>query len=175
MDYVYGSVFLSFAFSIVLVELCDRVKKSAFADKKYALATIYFLIAVAFATGSWFLFDAVEIDYGYFGMMMPVIINLFDFRDIEVPRFLGILDSFFGRLACYSIGVALVVFQHAPRYLDVFGKLLPMEYFAFLSIPALLLYNGKPGNKKFKYFFYIFYPVHLVVLEAIALIIYIFS
>jgi hypothetical protein len=34
MDYIYGSVFLSFSFSIVLIELFGRIKKSIFADKK---------------------------------------------------------------------------------------------------------------------------------------------
>ena len=175
MDQLYASVFLSFSFSLVFTELLDRIKKSIFADKKYLLASAYSLLFIAAMIGTWFLFEAVEFDYGFFGMLIPVLINLFDFKGIEAPKPLQALDSFWGRFICYSIGVSLIVFQHAPRYLDVFGKSLPMEYFAFLSIPTLLLYNGKVGNKKLKYFFYIFYPVHLVVLEAIALLIYIFA
>lgn len=175
MDQLYASVFLSFSFSLVFTELLDRIKKALFGDKKYLTASVYSAVFVASMVGTWFVFEAVDFDYGFFGMLIPVLVNLFDFKGIDAPKPLLALDSFYGRFICYSIGVALVVFQHAPRYLDVFGKSLPMEYFAFLSIPALLLYNGKVGNKKLKYFFYIFYPVHLVVLEAIALVLYIFA
>lgn len=175
MDQLYASVFLSFSFSLVFIEILDRIKKSFFGDKKHFLALAYLILFTAAMVATWLVFEAVEFDYGFFGMLIPVLINLFDFKGITVPKPLSALDSFYGRFICYSIGVALVVFQHAPRYLDVFGKSLPMEYFAFLSIPTLLLYNGKLGNKKLKYFFYIFYPVHLVVLEAIALLLYIFA
>ena len=168
MDQLYASVFLSFSFSLVFTELLDRIKKSLFADKKYLVTSGYTLIFIAAMIGTWFLFEAVDFDYGFFGMLIPVLVNLFDFKGIDAPKPLLALDSFYGRFIGYSIGVALVVFQHAPRYLDVFGKAMPMEYFAFLSIPTLLLYNGKVGNKKLKYFFYIFYPAHLALLQGLA-------
>ena len=37
-------------------------------------------------------------------------------------------------------------------------------------LPLLLAYSGKRGKWNLKYFFYIFYPVHLVILEGIALL-----
>ncbi|MBQ2530420.1 MAG: conjugal transfer protein TraX, partial [Treponema sp.] len=38
-----------------------------------------------------------------------------------------------------------------------------------LSIPLLRMYNGNPGKQKWmKWFFYIYYPLHMVVLKIIS-------
>jgi hypothetical protein len=40
--------------------------------------------------------------------------------------------------------------------------------YGMLALPVLALYNGQRGKANLKYFFYIFYPVHLAVLLGIA-------
>ena len=45
-----------------------------------------------------------------------------------------------------------------------------IQAFALLALPLLLLYSGKRGKVKMKYFFYVFYPLHLAALEGIAMI-----
>ncbi|MBM6827868.1 hypothetical protein H6A13_12345, partial [Mordavella massiliensis] len=40
------------------------------------------------------------------------------------------------------------------------------RYGVFSAVP-MLLYNGKPG-RRMKYFFYIFYPAHLLILYGIS-------
>ncbi len=44
----------------------------------------------------------------------------------------------------------------------------PMQYYSIISIFLIWLYNNQVGCKKWKYFFYIYYPVHVVILAAIA-------
>ena len=54
--------------------------------------------------------------------------------------------------------------------IEVFAILLPLgEPFYFLVFPFILLYNGERGPKTnfSKYFFYIFYPVHLWIIAII--------
>ena len=51
----------------------------------------------------------------------------------------------------------------------LFGDFGAISYFALIAIPLLFLYNGKKGRFKTKYFFYLFYPLHLVLLQAIAM------
>jgi hypothetical protein len=46
-----------------------------------------------------------------------------------------------------------------------------IQSWCLLALPLLLCYSGKRGRRKMKYFFYIFYPAHLVLLEGIALLI----
>jgi len=45
------------------------------------------------------------------------------------------------------------------------------QWYSLLVIPFILLYSGKRGKVNTKYFFYIFYPAHLAILQAIAWII----
>jgi hypothetical protein len=42
-----------------------------------------------------------------------------------------------------------------------------VQKYSLLALVPLLLYSGKRGKLRMKYFFYIFYPLHLVVLEGI--------
>nr|MBQ4317949.1 hypothetical protein [Clostridia bacterium] len=45
------------------------------------------------------------------------------------------------------------------------------QWYSLLVIPFILLYSGRRGKVNTKYFFYIFYPAHLAILQAIAWII----
>jgi len=40
-------------------------------------------------------------------------------------------------------------------------------FWSLAAIPLLLAYSGKRGKANMKYFFYIFYPVHLAALQLI--------
>ncbi len=44
----------------------------------------------------------------------------------------------------------------------------PLQYYSLLALPILLLYSGNRGKGNFKYVFYLFYPLHLAALQAIA-------
>ena len=46
----------------------------------------------------------------------------------------------------------------------------PMELAAFVDVPLILFYNGTRG-RQIKYFFYGFYPVHLLILACIGMLI----
>ena len=46
----------------------------------------------------------------------------------------------------------------------------PIQWWALLAIPFIALYNGERGSKKFKYFFYIIYPLHLVIIYGIRIV-----
>ena len=45
-----------------------------------------------------------------------------------------------------------------------------IQVYSLLALPLLLLYSGRRGRLNLKYFFYIFYPVHLAVLQGIQLL-----
>ena len=59
--------------------------------------------------------------------------------------------------------VTLLIIQHYYWYQELW------QLGMFLFIPLLLLYNGEPGSRHpfHKWFFYVFYPAHLLVLWLI--------
>jgi len=68
---------------------------------------------------------------------------------------------------CNITGVILLALGLIPLALDI-GWVQP---YSLLALAPLLLYSGKRGKAKMKYFFYVFYPLHLVILEGICILV----
>ena len=158
---LYMCILVTFTLSIITIYALDYFKKSVFSDKvkiwQKILSGILFVLSVL---GVYILNQKLEIDYGFIGCMVPVCGAVFDFRGIQLPKKYSWLDSVYLRIASLSVGLMWLAFYHGG-----------MQLFSLLAIPLLLLYSGKRGTSKLKYFFYVFYPVHLVILQAIAMII----
>ncbi len=75
------------------------------------------------------------------------------------------------------IGVCLIVVLYIYRdriplkFTGCFNAIIPfssnIEFMACASLLPISLYNGRQGRFKWKYFFYIFYPAHLLILAVI--------
>jgi len=89
------------------------------------------------------------IDYGLWGVLLPVFI------------FLGRTQKEKLLLSCGGL-VLLAIF---------FRNLGAIQWFSLLTLPLLALYNGQRGKRRMKYFFYVYYPLHLVVIYGISLVI----
>lgn len=101
-----------------------------------------FLIFLIFYISKKFKFD-----YGIYGILLIIIFNIF--RNKKIFLF----------LAFFLLNLAVVVFQ------NIFG-LFKIQFFSMFSLVFIFSYNGKKG-KSLKYFFYLFYPIHFLILETI--------
>ncbi len=111
--------------------------------------TISAAVCAASVIGVLFLCMKVQVDYGFFGVMLPVFTFLFDDRPRKLVMFTAAL-------------LALCI--------DMTGSSFFIQFWSLLTVPILAAYNGQPGKYRMKYFFYIFYPVHLIILYGIQML-----
>ena len=157
---IYASIFVTFSFSMFFIFMLMDIKKLLF-TKRYTLFGSMVALFMCLLVLTYIIFDKVHIDYGFYGMLIPVVISLFDFRKLEVPNWLRKLDCFW--IKFISLLVSLILFS---QIMTMGG----IQIYCLLSLVFIILYNGKPGPKGFKYGFYIYYPVHLLVIEGLFLI-----
>ena len=109
---------------------------------------------IAFA----FLAELFRTDYGAWGVGM---IALFVLTRERKDR--NMIQTLMLAAICYLMNSASV---------PIFGIRLPIELFAVLALIPIFLYTGKKstGSKAVQTIFYLFYPVHLLVLYMITLL-----
>ncbi|MBQ4282755.1 MAG: hypothetical protein IJB96_02370 [Lachnospira sp.] len=146
MGSLYMCVMVTFSLSIVLIALIKEARK-----RKSVLLWLVFGLAVAV---TFFLCTIVPnlptgtdfyIDYGIIGVMLPVVIYVYEER--------------LTKLVATSLMLVLL-----GTYLG------GVQWWGLLSVPFLAVYNGCRGKMHLKYIFYVYYPVHLGVIYLISLV-----
>lgn len=148
------NVMFTFTLSTALVftfqYTVEKLKQNV-ARKEKIYTVLLFVLSVGIV---WAVNTVVELDYGFWGCVTPLIVT-----------FGGYVDS-----------DSITVNQKKTVFLALALALLYMEYggvqiYAFISIIFLWFYNGEKGCRWPKYSFYIFYPAHIAVLHIIKIFI----
>ena len=184
-----GDTYLCILVTLCLSQLCifslQYFKKSLLNTDaklyKKLLSACLFVGAIALTAVLCRLFT---VEYGFWGCMLPVFASLFDFRNAfpvqpltvdgartslttdktaRIYSFIQKLDNSLTQYLCFALGLVLSVFASKTG--------LPQEYALFSLIP-IAFYNGKKGKLNLKYFFYLFYPLHLVAIEGVYILLY---
>ena len=132
---LYQNILITFTLSVLLIFLLDAAESRIWCRwlLPIALAAVFFLTAVL---PEWFPGQDFAIDYGFFGVLLPVLFYRGENKWQQI--LLGALDL-----------AALSLLRE------------PAQWLCLLSLPLLALYNGQRGRIKMKYLFYIYYPAHL--------------
>ena len=88
-----------------------------------------------------------KLDYGMYGILL--IMNFSIFRNDKFKILMNFL----------VLNIYNVIF---PKVFD----LPDTQFFSLISLVFIFMYNGEKG-RSMKYFFYLFYPIHFFILEAI--------
>lgn len=154
LEVTHQNVFITLFLGALCLTLMDRFK-----SKKWVSVLIAFAgIALA---------EALRTDYGGAGVLL--IILLYIFRD----------NMYFGGMYVFGIFVAAMMFSNAAWGVinhpdEVFMTALingaletTLELFGIIGIMLLVFYNGQKGKVLNKWFYYAFYPCHLLILYGI--------
>ena len=160
---LYMSILVTFTLSIITIYALSYFKKCLFTKEcsvwKKLLSGLLFVFAVLAVA---LLNRVLEIDYGFFGCMAPVFASLFDFRGIEVPKSVAMADNLYVRVITFGICLFFLAYT----------SLSEIQIYSLFSLILLLCYSEQRGRVNMKYFFYVFYPLHLDILTAIQVITY---
>lgn len=173
--YIYAKdtfmgIFITFSLAIPACYALQFFKKSILDTTSKPKIKVLSGVILVLSVGAIYLINQfVDIDYGFFGCILPLIITLFHFSNNSRPNSpsivyekIKVLDNHYLSVLMLALGLIGVWLMGVPISIK------PLQPFSFLSIPLLLLYNGKRGKYKMKYFFYIFYPVHLLIIYGIS-------
>ena len=143
MGSLYMCIMVTFSLSVALIYLWDWAKQQPAPKGGFlvlaALGAAWVLCEAPLLPGTDF-----AIDYGIFGVLLPVLIYLGKDRK----------QAFF----MTALGLTFLGFSRGG-----------IQWFALLGLVPLAFYSGTRGKQKLKYLFYIYYPVHLAVIWFIGL------
>lgn len=133
---LYQCILVTFSMSVLSIRAVDTAKRKGGA---------FWMLAAAALLGAWAVCELLPVkisgfgvDYGFFGVLLPVILYYFGKKGI-VPGML---------LLCLSIG--------------------DLQWWAMTAVPLMLLYNGQRGSRSLGWVFYLYYPLHLAALYGVA-------
>lgn len=143
---LYQSVLITFSLSILLIYAVDYALKQktigAWLLAGSGLVLIYFI--TEFLPQMMYRTD-FAIDYGIWGVLLPLFVYLGHTKILK--------------LLLASIGLLLLGFAMGG-----------IQWYSLGAILLLALYNGKRGKNNMKNLFYVYYPLHMVVIYAVSLI-----
>lgn len=143
---LYQCILVTFSLSIGLIYALEDAQKRrgwiSILEAAGALAAAAFVCA-----GLPWLLPRTDfaVDYGFAGVLLPVLVHF------------G--RSKWEKLGLLSLGLCLLALECGG-----------IQWFALLSVPLLALYNGRRGKWKIGGLFYIYYPVHLVIIYGLSLL-----
>ena len=148
------SIFVHFSIAVGICYIIDFIDE--FIRNKKIIISILTILCCLLLISSIVLIDKntnyFYSNYGLYGIFLPVFMYRVRKYFKNIHMFINIL------LIC----IALVLMNHFRAY--------NYQLYGMFSCVFILLYNGKKGKYNLKYLFYIFYPLHMVILYAVAML-----
>ena len=160
-DVLFGDILITFSLSCLLIYSIDALKKRASQkDKKKVILSVFAFITVLAFSIYLCVYSGIIIDYGLGGVLLPVTVRLYDFNSSSVNKFKKENNPPINLLLFVLCLIAIAI-SSGPR-----------QFLSLISVIFILFYNGERGKWNMKYFFYLFYPLHILLLAGINFLIH---
>ena len=140
------NILLTFSLSMAMIYAYQY-----FLNKKNVFSILLFLASIVFV---YFMTNILpniipkrgfRFDYGFSGAVLPLLIYLF--RDARL------------KFVATAVGVLLLALSLGDT-----------QWYGLLALIILAFYDGTKGKLKIKYLFYVYYPLHLLVIYGISML-----
>lgn len=143
MGSLYQCILITFSLSVCLIWALDTAAEKGDRGSRWgagAVLAVVFFVSVILPE----LLPRTDfaIDYGLVGILLPVMIYY------GKPKW-----------AYLTAGLVLLALGYGGN-----------QWFALLAVPLLMLYNGQRGRGNLGKVFYLYYPLHLVVIYGLSLV-----
>ena len=142
------NIFVTFIFSQLMIFAFDQaVKTKKISHIVIALVTFTLIAVIMLVIPSVVPRTlGLSFDYGFFGALLPLFVYLGRNKISKVILCaIGLLPL------CLTLGFSI-------------------QWYCYLALIPLALYNGKRGKLKLKYLFYFYYPVHVLIILLISML-----
>lgn len=144
MGSVYMCILVTFSLSVLLIGAIENFQEKRTRQSQIlAFVTLLGIFFVCVALPELWKGSDFAIDYGLAGVLLPVLV-------------------YFGREKTKYLTAGLILLGFG------YGGI---QWCALAAVPLLGMYNGQRGGKNLGKWFYLYYPLHLVVIHGISLIV----
>lgn len=143
LTWEYQNVMLTLFLGFLTVEIIQR--------------TEFDIVKLLAVSGGFALAEWANTDYGGFGVLLVVLFS-----------------QTRGKLWFQTIMVAMFSWMINSLKIPVLGILVPIEMFAIFAMIPIALYSGRKvtSNRAVQWGFYLFYPVHLIILVLVRILLW---
>lgn len=136
----HQNVFFTLFIGLITVYFTDLIREKMYEDDKKPKYLWGILLVIIFIIGI-VIADLLRTDYAFYGVFMIYCFYMFRFNYLSQIISLGYINGF------------------------LMGG---TQGYALLAMPFIYLYNQKLGKYKLKWLFYLYYPIHLLILFFIS-------
>ena len=146
---IHVNIFFTLFIGLLSIVVYDKLDKLKYTHN--ITHRLYQFLGILTAILLSFLASIIKCDYGYFGVL-----SIFVFYIFRTNKFLMCLGF-----------ICLTLIYYGKRLLFSVNFIYPLLFICTISpLIFIILYNHKKG-KDTKYFLYLFYPIHLLLIYAI--------
>lgn len=143
---IYLNILFTFILSLGIIYFIEMFKNSSISSM-LGVAGVFLVSAIGSMLGM--------VDYGLLGVLLPAIFYFINLKELKF---------FIAGLILVLISLKSIIFSGV-----IFENFI--QLFSLFALVLIWFYNGEKGKINLKYFFYIFYPVHLAIILLIKILI----
>ncbi len=154
------NILVSFTLSLIMIFLFDGIRKYISLNNK-RLTLLFTILFMVYTVSLIIFMNYFYIEYGYYAILIPFILSLTQSKYYKNPKPISNLVKALAFIFAFALSMVLTY------YFMNKGLPIKIQKYGIFAVFFIIFYNNKRGKYNLKYLFYLFYPLHMVILYGI--------